>query len=154
MIQIGAEAPDFEAENYSEEGGISKLKLSNFRGKVVILAFYPKDNTPGCTKEMCAFRDDLSKFEENEIKVIGVSRDSINSHEKFATKFGFGKLTLVSDYPDGKISQKYEVADTYPKRTLFIIDQAGQLRKIIEGMPKNEELISYIKEIKALSQSS
>jgi len=154
MIQIGAEAPNFEAEKYSEKEGVGKFKLSDLRGKIVILAFYPKDNTPGCTKEMCAFRDDLAQFEDNEIKVIGVSKDSINSHEKFAKKFSFGGLTLLSDYPDGKISQEYEVSDTYPKRTLFIIDAEGQLRKIVEGMPKNEELISYIKEIKALSKSS
>jgi thioredoxin-dependent peroxiredoxin len=139
--EVGHQASDFTLKSFSEDE-IKTIKLSELTGKVVVLAFYPKDNTPGCTREMCAFRDDWAKFNQKGIRVFGVSQDSIISHEKFSKKFEMGSLELLSDQ-DGKMSEAYSVGIEYPKRTLFVIDKNGKIAKIHEGMPKNNELLEF-----------
>src|SRR3990167_7460164 len=82
-LKEGDDAPDFELEDH--EG--KKARLSDFKGKKVVLYFYPKDDTPGCTKEACNFRDDLSNLKKANVEVLGVSNDDSESHKKFASKY-------------------------------------------------------------------
>lgn len=132
-VEEGKKAPDFSA---STDGG-KKLKLGDLRGKAVILYFYPKDDTPGCTKEACGFRDSLPNFSKVKATVIGVSKDSVARHDKFKAKYDLN-FPLVSD-EDGKICEKYGTwieKSLYGRkymgidRATFLIDGAGTVRKI------------------------
>ena len=129
-LQVGEMAPDFEALN--DEG--KKVKLSDFRGKKVILYFYPKDNTSGCTKQAVGFRDHYDEIVANNAVVLGVSPDSVESHVKFKTKYDLPFHLLVD--PDHKIAELYGVwgekkmyGRTYYgiKRSHFVIDEEGRL---------------------------
>ncbi|MFN2430147.1 MAG: peroxiredoxin, partial [Cryomorphaceae bacterium] len=91
-LKIGDKAPDFTAKNQNGE----EVSLSDYRGKKVILYFYPKDNTPGCTKESCDFRDNYESLTKDGFEVIGVSADSEKSHQKFIEKYDL-PFTLISD---------------------------------------------------------
>src|SRR5437763_2026853 len=103
MVEEGKPAPDFEL--LTDEG--ERVKLSDFRGKPVVLYFYPKDDTPGCTKESCTFRDQYQDFQDAGAEVIGVSSDSAESHEKFATKYRL-PFILLSDR-GGAVRKEYGV---------------------------------------------
>ncbi len=129
-LQVGEMAPDFEA--LTDEG--KKVKLSDFRGKKVILYFYPKDNTSGCTKQAVGFRDHYDEIVANNAVVLGVSPDSVESHVKFKTKYDLPFHLLVD--PDHKIAELYGVwgekkmyGRTYygVKRSHFVIDEEGRL---------------------------
>ena len=100
-VEAGKKAPDFTALT---DGG-KKLKLSDLKGKPVVLYFYPKDDTSGCTAEACGFRDQLPDFSKVKAQVIGVSKDSVDRHDKFKKKYGLN-FPLVSD-EDGKICARY-----------------------------------------------
>jgi len=142
----------FDFSLTSAEG--KEVKLSDFRGKKVVLYFYPKDNTPGCTKEACSFRDVYDKILEKGAVVIGISADSIESHQKFKKKFGL-PFYLLSD-PEHFVLEKYGVwvkkkmygKDYYGiKRTTFIIDENGRIVKIFSEVdPENhaEEVLKYL----------
>ena len=128
-------APDFELE--SDDG--SKVKLSQFRGKEVVLYFYPKDGTPGCTKEACDFRDSVSWFDELGIVVLGVSSDSVDSHRKFRARNSLN-FPLLSD-PLLVVQKKYGVwrekkmyGRTFmgTERTTFLIGKDGKIKKIFQ----------------------
>jgi peroxiredoxin Q/BCP len=132
-VEEGKKAPDFTAIT---DGG-KKLKLGDLRGKAVILYFYPKDDTPGCTKEACGFRDALPNFGKAKATVIGVSKDSVARHDKFKAKYDLN-FPLVSD-EDGKICEKYGTwieKSLYGRkymgidRATFLIDGTGTVRKI------------------------
>jgi peroxiredoxin Q/BCP len=135
MLKEGDLAPDFTARDASG----NEIKLSDFRGKRVVLYFYPKDDTPGCTKEACSFRDAYARFEERGIKVLGVSLDTEESHRQFASKYNL-PFTLLSD-PDHRIGDAY---GTYGKhvfgdkeywtnaRKTFLIDEEGRIKKIFD----------------------
>lgn len=134
-IKVGDIAPDFELTDQFND----THKLSDYRGKKVILYFYPKDNTPGCTTEACGFRDNYSTFRQNGIVILGVSADSTESHAKFQEKYSL-PFTLLAD-TDHKISEIYGVWQ--PKklmgkeyfgivRTTFVIDEKGKIVKIYE----------------------
>jgi peroxiredoxin Q/BCP len=129
----GKKAPDFTA---STDGG-GKLKLSELRGKPVVLYFYPKDDTPGCTTEACGFRDATPDFKKLRAQVVGVSKDSVARHDKFKAKHKL-PFPLVSD-EDGKICEKYGTwieKSLYGRnymgidRATFVIDQEGVVRKV------------------------
>lgn len=126
------------------------ISLDDFLGKKnVVLAFYPKDDTPGCTKEMCAFSNDLSHFEEAGTQVLGISCDSVQSHEKFSGKFTL-KQPLLADV-DGRVGKAYGTVTpgkTTASRKLFVIDKKGVIKHIYEGMPDNETLLSFVKSLK------
>jgi thioredoxin-dependent peroxiredoxin len=133
MIEAGQAAPDF---TLSDQDG-QPVSLSQFRGTPVVLYFYPKDDTPGCTKEACAFRDARVDYVGAGAKVIGVSPDSPASHRKFAEKYQL-PFTLVAD-PEKRACQDYGVwkeKNMYGKksmgveRTTFLIDGAGIVRKV------------------------
>jgi len=132
-LKEGDKAPDFTAPT----GGGGKISLSDFRGKTVILYFYPRDDTPGCTKEACAFRDNFAAIKKKGAVVLGVSVDSEKSHDKFASRFKL-PFTLVSD-EDKKIVEAYGVwgekqfmgrkyLGTY--RVTFLVGPDGRIKKI------------------------
>jgi peroxiredoxin Q/BCP len=129
----GAAAPDFELD--STEGG--PVRLSDYRGKRVVLYFYPRDNTSGCTKEACGFNEELPAFEELNAVVLGVSPDSVRSHERFREKHGL-RFPLLSD-PEKEVIQAYgawKEKTRYGKksfgveRSTFLIDEQGVIRRI------------------------
>ncbi len=125
MLNENALAPDFCLPGHDGQ----EYCLSHFRNKYVILYFYPKDNTPGCTQEACDFRDNLGSLNQKECVVFGISRDSIASHQKFQTKFNLNFI-LLSD-PDLKVHQAYEVLESEKTiRATFLIDKSGKLAKV------------------------
>jgi len=132
-LKEGDKAPDFSADT----GGGGRASLSEFKGKNVVLYFYPKDDTPGCTKEACAFRDAYDKFRKKGAVVLGVSTDPVKSHDKFTEKFKL-PFTLLSD-PDKKIVQDYGVWGEKSfmgrkymgtHRMTFLIGPDGRIKKI------------------------
>ncbi|MBI3308502.1 MAG: peroxiredoxin [Candidatus Melainabacteria bacterium] len=145
-LTIGQNAPEFKLKAYPS----GEYSLSQFKGKKnVILAFYPKDDTPGCTTENCAFRDDLSSFEAAHIQVFGISCDDVKSHEAFSKKFNFTH-PLLSDV-GGEVAKKYgtfQEQKGYASRKLFVIDKNGKIQKIVDGMPSNSELLEFVKGLK------
>ena len=129
-LQVGQAAPDFELPS---DGG-SKVKLSDFRGKRVILYFYPKDDTPGCTTQACGFRDAYPQIEEKNAVVIGISPDGEKSHQKFKTKYNLPFILLADE--DHAVAEAYGVwgeKTMYGKkhmgilRSHFVIDEKGKL---------------------------
>ena len=136
MIQPGMKAPEF---TLNDQNG-SEVRLSDFLGKKVVLYFYPKDNTPGCTRQACAFAGSYEAFKAQNMAVIGVSKDSVASHVKFAQKYEL-PFTLLSD-PELQAIQAYGVWQEKKMcgktsmgvvRTTFIIDEQGMIEKV---MPK------------------
>ncbi len=103
MLEVGAKAPDF---TLNDKHG-NPVSLSDFTGKKVVLYFYPKDNTPGCTRQACAFSQHYSAFQEENVIVIGISKDSVSSHLKFAQKYDL-PFMLLSD-PDHAVIEAYGV---------------------------------------------
>jgi peroxiredoxin Q/BCP len=145
-LKIGQDAPDFKLKAYPS----SEYSLSQFKNKKnVILAFYPKDDTPGCTQENCAFRDDLSKFNEASTQVFGISCDDVKSHEAFSKKFNFTHPLLVDI--GGEVAKKYgsyKDDKGYASRKLFVIDKNGKIQKMVDGMPSDNELLEFVKALK------
>ena len=136
MLEIGMKAPDF---TLCDKDG-REVSLSDFRGKRVVLYFYPKDNTPGCTRQACAFAGAYAEFTSKNVEVIGISKDSVASHVKFAEKYDL-PFILLSD-PELKAIKAYDVwkeKKLYGKssfgvvRTTFVIDADGNIEVI---MPK------------------
>ena len=136
MLEIGKKAPDFTLRDKNGKD----VSLSDFIGKKVVLYFYPKDNTPGCTRQACAFSGLYSEFQKKGIEVIGISKDSTTSHARFAEKHNLN-FVLLSD-PELEAIQAYGVwqeKKLYGKvsmgvvRTTFIIDEKGVIEKV---MPK------------------
>jgi peroxiredoxin Q/BCP len=133
MLQEGSQAPDF---TLPDENG-SEVSLSQFRGKKVVLYFYPKDNTPGCTKEACSFRDNYDAILDKGAVVIGVSADSAKSHQNFKSKYEL-PFYLLSDPEKGTI-QQYEAwgeKKMYGKsyegviRSTYVIDEEGRIARV------------------------
>jgi len=151
QLTEGAVAPYFEGKN--QEGRI--LKLSDFKGKKLILYFYPKDNTPGCTAESCNLSENYDYWLSKGIDVIGVSPDSSSSHQKFIGKFGL-RFNLIAD-TEKKILQDYGVwgeKSNYGKiymgviRTTFVIDEKGIIEKIIRKVDTKNHTDQLVKELK------
>ena len=136
MLDVGMKAPEFTLQD--QDG--REVSLADYRGKKVVLYFYPKDSTPGCTRQACAFAGSLSEIKAQGAVVLGVSKDSVASHRKFADKYGL-PFTLLSD-PQLEAIQAYGVwqeKKLYGKvsmgvvRTTFVIDEAGVVAAV---MPK------------------
>ena len=135
MLEVGVKAPDFTLPD--QNGNMHSL--SDYRGKKVILYFYPKDNTPGCTKQACGFAERYPQFIEKGAVVLGISKDSVASHKKFEEKYGL-PFTLLSD-PELKVIQAYDVwqeKKNYGKtymgvvRTTYLIDEEGKIAKAFD----------------------
>ncbi|MGC8562056.1 MAG: peroxiredoxin [Thermoplasmata archaeon] len=143
-LKIGDKAPDFELPPSSGKG-----RLSDLRGKVVVVYFYPKDFTPGCTTEACNFRDNFDDFKKKGIEVIGVSTDSENSHKKFVDKYELPFLLVPDKSKD--ISRNYNVLGIgTAKRVTYIIDKEGNIAHIFPKVnPKDhaKEVFNKIKEL-------
>lgn len=153
LLQPGTKAPEFTLK---DENGVER-KLADYRGQPVVLYFYPKDDTPGCTTEACNFRDDYSAYEQAGVTILGVSPDSVASHTKFKSKFDL-PFTLLAD-------EDHQVCDAYgvwgPKkfmgreyegvlRTTYLIDQDGMVSRVFE----NVKPADHSKEVlEALAQS-
>ena len=137
MVEEGKPAPDFELTSDSGE----QVKLSNFRGKPVVLYFYPKDDTPGCTKQACALRDEYAQFRDMGAVILGVSPDDEASHVKFKNKYQL-PFTLLAD-PEHEASEAYGVwgERTFAgrkymgiTRSTFVIDSDGNVTKAMRGV--------------------
>ena len=148
MLKEGDLAPDFAVND--QNGNV--VKLSDFHGSKVVLYFYPKDNTPGCTKEACSFRDSNDVFEKKGIKVLGVSPDDEKSHLKFIDKFSL-PFTLLAD-TEKKIANDYGVygeKSMYGRkymgvfRKTFLIDEEGKIVKIFEKVKVSEHADEVLK---------
>jgi len=151
---VGKKAPDFTVA----ATGDKSIKLIDLRGQNVVLYFYPKDATPGCTTEGQCFRDNQKKFDQSETVILGVSRDSLPSHEKFKAREGFD-FDLLSD-ADEKVCAKYDVVkekNMYGKkvwgieRSTFLIDKSGIVRREwrkVKVAGHVDEVLAAIKELK------
>ena len=151
MLDVGKKAPDFSLLNQDEK----KISLKDFIGQKVVLYFYPKDDTSGCTKEACSFSDDLPKFSKIDAVILGVSPDSVKSHKKFSEKYKL-KFDLLAD-DEKKVVEKYGVwkeKSMYGRkymgveRTTFIIDENGKIKKIFNKVKvdgHNKEVLEALK---------
>ena len=137
MVEEGDQAPDFELENDAGE----TVKLSSLRGSPVVLYFYPKDDTPGCTTQACGIRDVYGEFERAGAVVLGVSPDTAASHVEFKQKYGL-PFTLLAD-PDHSVAERYgawgekrNYGKTYEGiiRSTFVIDGDGSLKKVMRNV--------------------
>ncbi|TDP59082.1 thioredoxin-dependent thiol peroxidase [Aminicella lysinilytica] len=153
MLEIGTKAPAFELPD--QDGKLHKLE--DYRGKKVILYFYPKDNTPGCTKQACGFSDRYPQFMENGAVILGVSKDSVASHKKFADKYGL-VFTLLAD-PERKVIETYDVwkeKKNYGKvsmgvvRTTYLIDEAGVIIKANDKVKAADDPEKMLGEIEGM----
>jgi peroxiredoxin Q/BCP len=154
LLKEGKIAPDFELP--ASTGGA--IQLSSFQGKsAVVLYFYPKDNTPGCTKEACSFRDLGAEFAEAGAVILGISADSLASHEKFSSKFKLG-FPLLSD-EDTKVSTAYGAwgeKTMYGRkfqgmvRTTFLLDKEGVIRKVWPKVKVDEHADAVLAFLKSL----
>ncbi len=151
MLNIGDKAPNFTLPD--KDG--NQVSLSDFLGKKVVLYFYPKDNTQGCTKQACGFSENIEEFENNNTVVIGISKDSQKSHKNFIEKQNL-KITLLSDI-ERQVIEAYGVwqeKKMYGKvsmgvvRTTFVIDEQGNIEKIfdkVKAAQNPQETLNYIK---------
>jgi Peroxiredoxin len=150
-IQEGAAAPDFNlVDQYNKPH-----KLSDYKGKWVVLYFYPKDDTPGCTTEACHFRDDISKIRELNAEVLGVSVDNTESHAKFAKKHGL-PFPLLSD-GDAQVAKSYDALFSLgpikvAKRHSFIIDPEGKIAKVYRDVKPAEHSDEIIRDLESLQK--
>ncbi len=133
-LAIGDKAPDFTLSTDVENKTVT---LSQLKGKKVVLYFYPKDNTPGCTKEACDFRDNFAEFRKHNVEIFGISRDSLKSHKKFKEKYTLPFELLIDENGDvceayGIINKKSLFGKTFLgiQRSTFLIDEEGTIRAI------------------------
>ena len=136
MLEVGTKAPQFTLQDQAGNA----VSLSDFAGKRVVLYFYPKDNTPGCTRQACAFAGAYEAFKAKDIAVIGVSRDSVASHQKFAQKYGLPfilladpELQAITAYDVWKEKKLYGKVSMGVVRSTYVIDEHGV---ITHAMPK------------------
>lgn len=151
-VEIGKQAPEFELPANSGE----TVRLSDYRGTNVVVYFYPKDMTPGCTTEACDFRDQVEKFNEVDAVIVGISPDPVDRHKKFAEKYGLPFLLLADT--DHKAAEAYDVwklKKNFGKeymgieRSTFVIDKEGKLAKEwrkVKVKGHVEEALAFIRE--------
>ncbi|WP_294450978.1 thioredoxin-dependent thiol peroxidase [uncultured Gemmiger sp.] len=151
MLEVGMKAPDFTLAD--KDGNM--VSLSDFAGKRVVLYFYPKDNTPGCTRQACAFARTYEDYRDLDVPVIGISKDSVASHLKFAQKYEL-PFVLLAD-PDLQAIQAYDVwkeKKLYGKvsmgvvRTTYVIDPQGNIEKVMPKVKPDtnaDEILAYLK---------
>lgn len=150
MLQPGAIAPDFTLPN---QDGVP-VSLRDFRGKQVVLYFYPKDNTPGCTRQACAFGGAYEQFKKENTVVIGVSKDSAASHQRFAEKYALPfillsdpELTAIQAYGVWQEKKNYGKVSMGVVRTTFVIDEHGMIEKVMPKVKPDtnaEEILTYL----------
>ena len=150
MLEIGTKAPDFELEDQNGK----THKLSDYKGKKVILYFYPKDNTSGCTKQAVGYSANKKEFEKKGVVILGVSKDSVASHKKFEEKQNLS-ITILAD-PERKVIEAYDVwkeKKNYGKvsmgvvRTTYLIDEKGKIIKANDKVKAAEDPDNMLKEL-------
>jgi peroxiredoxin Q/BCP len=150
VVEEGQEAPDFELTSDAGE----RIQLSQFRGKPVVLYFYPRDDTPGCTKQACGIRDNYDDFEQRGAVVLGVSADKETSHVKFKQKYGL-PFTLLAD-PEHEVAEQYGVwaekkymGRTYMgvERSTFLIDPEGRIAKVMRRVKPDTHVERVLAEL-------
>ena len=152
MLEIGTKAPNFKLQD--KNGNF--VTLSDFLGKKIVLYFYPRDNTPGCTRQACAFAQNFKAFRKKDVVVIGISKDSVASHQKFAAKYDL-PFILLSD-PQLEAIQAYDVwqeKKNYGKvsmgvvRATYVIDEQGMIEKVMPKVKPDTnaaEILQYLGE--------
>ena len=151
MLETGIAAPDFKL---MDKNG-NPVSLSDFRGKKVVVYFYPKDDTPGCFREACAFRNAYDGFKKKDIEVIGISKDSIESHVKFAEKYNLPfylladpELFAIKAYDVWQEKKLYGKVSMGVVRTTYIVDEKGMIEKAYPNANPDtnaEEILAYLK---------
>jgi len=151
MLETGIKAPDFTLPD--KDG--NSVSLSDFAGKKVVLYFYPKDNTPGCTKQACAFAANYQQFKEMDVAVIGISKDSAATHQKFAQKYDLPFIILsdtdlqaIQAYDVWKEKKLYGKTSMGVVRTTYIIDEKGFIEKTMPKVKPDTnaaEILEYLK---------
>ena len=150
MLEKGTKAPEFALND--KDGNL--VKLSDFMGRKVVLYFYPKDNTPGCTRQACAFAASYEQFKTADVAVIGISKDSAASHIKFAQKYDLPfillsdtELSTIQSYDVWKEKKLYGKTSMGVVRTTYIIDENGVIEKVMPKVKPDtnaEEILSYL----------
>ena len=152
MLEVKQIAPDFRLKD--KQG--REVSLADFRGKRVVLYFYPRDNTPGCTRQACGFAQNYAALQKEGVVVIGISKDSEMSHQRFAEKYNLPflllsdpDLTAIRAYDVWKEKKLYGKASMGVQRTTFLIDAEGRIEKIISKVKPDvnaQEVLEYYKE--------
>lgn len=152
-LAVGESAPDFALTNQKGD----TVRLSDYRGQWVVLYFYPKDDTPGCTTEACSFRDNINRLIQRQAVILGVSLDDSASHQAFAEKHQL-PFNLLSD-PDGKVAEQYGSLGDYflfklAKRHSFIINPNGKIVRIYRDVDPEAHVAIVLKDLKTLQEGS
>ncbi|MEJ2554161.1 MAG: peroxiredoxin [Gammaproteobacteria bacterium] len=152
-LMVGQPAPPFTL--HDQDGKLRRL--SDYAGKWLVVYFYPKDDTPGCTKEACHFRDDMAKLHALGVQLVGISLDSSASHDQFARKFRLPFPLLADD--GGTVARRYDAYWSFAfirfaRRHTFIIDPAGHIAKIYRNVDPDTHSAQVITDIKTLQQRS
>lgn len=143
-LSVGTSAPAFTAK---DDAG-NTVALSDFQGKTIVLYFYPKDDTPGCTKEAQSFRDSYPEYQNQDVVVLGVSMDDEASHKLFKEKYGL-PFTLVAD-SDGSITKAYDVdGGGYSKRVTYIINGDGVIDKVFDSVKTDTHAADILASMRA-----
>ncbi len=153
MIELNSPAPEFNLPDQDNK----EHKLSDYRGKWVVVYFYPKDDTPGCTTEACSFRDDYQELEKNNVQILGISKDSVKSHKKFAEKFNLN-FPLLSDPEKTTIhaynswGEKKFMGRVFEGilRNTFLINPEGQVAKIYEKVTPKGHSAQILRDVREL----
>jgi peroxiredoxin Q/BCP len=151
LVKVGQLAPPFSTQMVAGEQQ-TPVSLADFQGRKVILYFYPKDDTPGCTKEACAFRDGYARFQNAGLVVLGCSIDSAESHKEFIRKYGL-PFSLLLD-PDRKIASAYGAANGIPilgldRRVTYVIDENGKVLKVYPNVDPATHAIEILNDLGA-----
>ena len=151
MLEVGTKAPEFTLPD--KEG--NSVSLADFAGKKVVLYFYPKDNTPGCTRQACAFAGAYEEFKKINAVVIGISKDSVASHQKFAEKYSLPfillsdpELTAIQAYGVWQEKKLYGKVSMGVVRSTFVIDEKGMIEKVMPKVKPDTnaaEILAYLK---------
>ena len=150
MLEVGMKAPDFSLQD--KDG--NQIALADFAGKKVVLYFYPRDNTPGCTRQACAFAQNYDGFKERGVEVIGISKDSVASHAKFADKHELPfillsdpELVAIQGYDVWKEKKLYGKVSMGVVRTTYVIDENGVIEKVMPKVKPDTnaaEILAYL----------
>lgn len=154
MLSIDSKAPNFTLPNQLDK----PISLSDFLGKWVIVYFYPKDDTPGCTTEACNFRDDMDQLIEANVEILGISKDNVTSHKKFADKYNLNfniladpERTVIESYGAWQEKSMYGKKYMGIQRMTYIIDPTGTVRHLYPKVTPNGHAKEILKQIKELS---
>ena len=144
MLEIGSVAPAFTLMNQDGQ----PVSLAASHGRLAIIYFYPKDDTPGCTKEACMLRDAMSEFAELNVDVIGINQDSVESHKAFATKYHL-PFALLSD-PDKTVIAAYGAKGLFTKRISYLVDETGTIAAVYPDVDPATHAATILNDVRAL----